>query len=192
MSQAKLERAKKEGRYLTPKQKEEQRRAELRKQALLASGVQIEGLAQAEKGKRPVYGNKKKKPGLKSKDDDDRSSTQALTPETRSPVVKTEDLPTSEPPSAAASPKVEVKDDWDAESGPQVEPKPEELATPEKTDGVKSDWDASSSDEESKPRPPKDAAKSTKPAAKSEPATQPKAKGIVVISSYTDVANEPM
>ena len=44
MPQAKREVAKKEGRLLTKKQKEEQRVAELRKQALLASGVQIEGL----------------------------------------------------------------------------------------------------------------------------------------------------
>ncbi|KAL5527046.1 hypothetical protein ACEPAG_5837 [Sanghuangporus baumii] len=166
---AKREQAKKEGRYLTPKQKEEQRRAELRKQALLASGVQIEGLSKSEKQKRPVYGNRKKKPGPKGRDDDDRSSTQALTPEVQSPVVKTEDLPTSEPPSAAASPKVDVRDDWDAESEHE---KPE---TPAAADGVKSDWDASSSDEESKSEPTK-AAKAPKRAAQPESAVQPKAK----------------
>ncbi|OCB84360.1 hypothetical protein A7U60_g8344 [Sanghuangporus baumii] len=165
---AKREQAKKEGRYLTPKQKEEQRRAELRKQALLASGVQIEGLARGEKSKRPVYGNRKKKAGPKGKDDDDRSSTQALTPEVQSPVVKTEDLPSSEPPSAAASPKVEVKDDWGAESEPE---KPE---TPATADGIKSDWDASSSDEESKPESTK-ATKSPRRAAQPEPAVQSKA-----------------
>ncbi|KAN0140215.1 hypothetical protein V8E53_002111 [Lactarius tabidus] len=53
---AKRELAKKEGRFLTKKQKEDQRAAEIRRQALLASGVQIEGLQQpGALPKRPIY-----------------------------------------------------------------------------------------------------------------------------------------
>lgn len=149
---AKRELAKQAGTYLTPKQKKEREQAELRKQALLAAGgVKIEGLQQGAdvaKGKKPSYATRKKKPGMSGKDDDDRSSTQALTPEVQSPAVRTEELPASEPPSVVSSPKVDVKDDWDAES------EPEKPATPAPADDVKSDWDASSSDEEDKkPKP---------------------------------------
>jgi translation initiation factor 5B len=116
--QAKLELAKKEGRYMTKKQKEEKAAAELRRQALLASGVQIEGLQQQAgiSVKKAAFGNRKKK----------------------GPLVK----------EASASPapesRPETPDDIPEISSPShVEPTSEEA----KLDGVKDDWDASSGDE---------------------------------------------
>ncbi|KAI0034407.1 hypothetical protein K488DRAFT_84025 [Vararia minispora EC-137] len=138
---AKREQAKKEGRLLTKKQKEEQRAAEIRRQALLASGVQIEGLQQKENSpasaaKRPFYG-KKKGPAVKS-------SPASSVPQTPQPPSPKELAP--EHPEVALPPgevKVDdVKSDWDASSGDEKQP----------VAGVKSDWDASS-DEEEKPVP---------------------------------------
>ena len=129
---------------MTPKQKAEQKQAELRRQLLEQSGM-VEGLKQSQpdRPKKVVYGNRKKKPGPQ-KDTDNLSVTQVSTPETMSPALKTDDLPVSEPPEtpqSAASPMVDVKDDWDAES---EEEKP---AEPAPGADVKSDWDASSEDE---------------------------------------------
>ena len=142
--------ARKEGRLLTKKQKEERALAEIRKKALLASGVQIEGLQQGggDRGKRPVYGNKKKKPGFGGKDDD-KESVQASTPGIQSPALTVSDLPEAAP-SPVTAPPDSVKSDWDAESEDE---KPSQDPEPAKAD-VKSDWDATSSDEEGKkPKP---------------------------------------
>ena len=144
--------AKKEGRLLTKKQKEERAAAEIRKKALLASGVQIEGLQQqANGGERPrkvVYGRKKKVGGGAKENPstlDDKSSA-PVTSAVQSPVSKTESLP---PPSPSPAPTDDVKDDWDAESDPdQVSP-----SVP--AEDVKSDWDASSDDESNKLEPVK-------------------------------------
>ncbi|KIK45282.1 hypothetical protein CY34DRAFT_547756 [Suillus luteus UH-Slu-Lm8-n1] len=115
---AKLELAKKEGRYMTKKQKEEKAAAELRRQALLASGVQIEGLQQqaGTAVKKAAFSNKKKK----------------------GPLAKE--------PSASPAPesRPETPDDiFEIPSPSHVEPTSEEA----KLDGVKDDWDASSGDE---------------------------------------------
>ncbi|KAL6297969.1 hypothetical protein BKA93DRAFT_107987 [Sparassis latifolia] len=162
---AKRELAKKEGRLLTKKQKEEQRAAELRKQALLASGVQIEGLQQAfstHPAKKVVYGNRKKKAP---------ASATGSGPATRehSPV-REEKPPIAEPvaqPSEESAEKVEgVKDDWDASSDEE-----QKLA-----EGVKESWDESSGDEEgeaAKPSPTANGA--AKAASSSKPATAEKA-----------------
>ena len=78
---------------LTKKQKEEQRAAELRKQALLASGVQIEGLQQhgdTPKPKKVVYDNRKKKKGP-------ASAAGSSHPGTRDPSPVREEKPTPEP-----------------------------------------------------------------------------------------------
>ncbi|KAH9905067.1 uncharacterized protein BXZ73DRAFT_85280 [Epithele typhae] len=145
---AKREIAKKEGRLLTKKQKEEQRAVELRKQALLASGVQIEGLQQGGSGpapKRVVYDNRKKKKAPAS-----AAGTQTNShPGTRdpSPVREASPSPAPEPapaPSAAApeAPASEadddVKDDWEASSDEEQE----------KKEAVKDSWDADSDEEE--------------------------------------------
>ncbi|VDC01114.1 unnamed protein product [Peniophora sp. CBMAI 1063] len=146
---AKRELAKKEGRLLTKKQKDEQRAAELRRQALLKSGVTIEGLQQREPGapaKKPVYDNKKKKGGKGPQQGTSATSSPAPSaPATPAPAPKKELSP--EPAPAPAPEKDDdVKDDWDASSEDE-KPKAE----------VKSDWDASSDEEEEKApaEPPK-------------------------------------
>ncbi|KIK55367.1 hypothetical protein GYMLUDRAFT_76583 [Collybiopsis luxurians FD-317 M1] len=131
---AKRELAKKEGRLLTKKQKEERAAAEMRKQALLASGVQIEALQQpaaAAGPKKVVYGNRKKK-GPAANDASPASSR----PRTPEPVVSEEKVETPAP--AQVSAESPAKDDWDASSG-------------EEKEGVKDSWDASSDEEEKKP-----------------------------------------
>ncbi|KIM45784.1 hypothetical protein M413DRAFT_440821 [Hebeloma cylindrosporum] len=156
---AKRELAKKEGRLLTKKQKEEKQMAEIRKQALLASGVQIEGLQQASGTgppavKKVVYGNRKKKgPGAKD------ASPAPSRP--RSPEVVEDRAPKPQPvqvkPTEAAN--GDAKSDWEASSGEEeVKPEASVHASPD----VKDDWDASSEDEEARPSP-KPAAPSIKP-----------------------------
>ncbi|KAG8763881.1 hypothetical protein FRC11_010001 [Ceratobasidium sp. 423] len=147
---AKREQLKKEGKLLTAKQKAEKQAAEIRRQALLQSGVKIEGL-QSSGGagsapKKVVYGSKKKKPAPGPKD----SSTVASSDRAPSPP------PESTPASPAVAPaNTAAKDEWDASSDeepPAIEAKP--AAAP----GVKDDWDASS-EEEAPPKPePKDEA----------------------------------
>ncbi|KAG7096504.1 hypothetical protein E1B28_003934 [Marasmius oreades] len=138
---AKRELAKKEGRLLTKKQKEERAMAEMRKQALLASGVQIEGLQQgsgASTSKKVVYGNRKKKP-LGNKDSSPAPESRPRSPEPAAPGV--EDKPQESEPSVAEL----VKDEWDATS---------EEETPQTQESVKDSWDASSDEEkETKPGP---------------------------------------
>ncbi|KAF9242947.1 hypothetical protein BU15DRAFT_86712 [Melanogaster broomeanus] len=158
---AKRELAKKEGRLLTKKQKEEKVAAELRKQALLASGVQIEGLHQSggrtPAGKKVVYGNRKKKgPAAKEKD----SAPVSPAPESR--PLSPEPVPDS--PSPSPSPQElptkadDDKDDWDATS----EEEDNKDSTPA---AVKDSWDASSEDEGSTPAPPREIKPSVKPPA---------------------------
>ncbi|XP_006459793.1 hypothetical protein AGABI2DRAFT_184341 [Agaricus bisporus var. bisporus H97] len=133
---AKRELAKKEGRLLTKKQKEERQMAERRKEALLASGVYIEGLQQPSGGgapKKPVYGNKKKKP-LKT-------SSPAADSRPRSPAHIPE-------PDTQETPKVEVvddvKSDWENSADEQ---KSISGTQPESQSEVKDTWDASSDEE---------------------------------------------
>lgn len=103
---------------MTKKQKEEKAAAELRRQALLASGVQIEGLQQQAgiPSKKVAFGNRKKKGPL------GKEATGSPTPESR-PETPDNILETSAPS--------------------HVEPTTEEA----KLDGVKDEWDASSGDE---------------------------------------------
>ncbi|TDL29015.1 hypothetical protein BD410DRAFT_810858 [Rickenella mellea] len=156
---AKRELAKKEGRLLTKKQKEERAAAEIRKQALLASGVQIEGLQQQGNGGAPqrkvVYSSRKKKaPGGAPKD----ASKEA------SPAP--EEKPQTPPPQRVeqaevkATPTNEEVDEWDADSD-QGETKDAPSA-----DSPKDEWDASS-DEDGQPQATP-AAPSNKPAPKKD------------------------
>ncbi|KAI8984932.1 hypothetical protein BD414DRAFT_523018 [Trametes punicea] len=179
---AKREQLKKEGRLLTKKQKEEQRAAELRKQALLASGVQIEGLQQSggeQRPKKPVYDSRKKKKGPTSV----ASAASGSHPGTREPSPVREAKPASpeaasKPVPAAPEPRPEspveekdVKDDWDASSGDEEGMKP---------DGVKDSWDQSSGDEaEEAPKAAEKASAangSAKPATKAAPSKAVSAK----------------
>ena len=122
--------------------------AEIRKQALLASGVQIEALQQPSGAgpvpKKVVYGNRKKKPVVK-----DASPAPESRP--RSPEAV-------RPPSPPPAPE---KDDWDATSE-EEDVKVEEGAKAPAPEGVKDSWDDSSDEE--KPSAPVDA----KPAAPSK------------------------
>ncbi|TFL05444.1 hypothetical protein BDV98DRAFT_500164, partial [Pterulicium gracile] len=140
---AKKELAKKEGRLLTKKQKEEKAAAERRKAALLASGVQIEGLQQPSgTTKKAVYGKKKKGPSAQSE------APAASHPSSRS---ETPDVvsPAPQPPSSPAPPtEAEPKDDWDASSDEENVPP---ATHPDGGDDVKSDWDASSDEDEPAP-----------------------------------------
>ncbi|TCD69173.1 hypothetical protein EIP91_008469 [Steccherinum ochraceum] len=146
---AKRELAKKEGRLLTKKQKEDLRAAELRKQALLASGVQIEGLQQHPSGdqssKRVVYGNRKKKPAS------ERSESKPATRE-HSPAPEEPPAPAPAPAPVEPAPVGDVKEDWEASS--------DEEAAAAAEAKVKDSWDDDSADESTEPSP----GKNTKPA----------------------------
>ncbi|KAJ4491720.1 hypothetical protein C8R41DRAFT_833842 [Lentinula lateritia] len=149
---AKRELAKKEGRLLTRKQKEEKAAAEIRKQALLASGVQIEGLQQSSNmpTKKVVYSNRKKKGPTTN--GASPASSRPRTPE--SPVVqeeKKDSILNLADGSLAPANKLEeaeeasAKDDWDASSDEDTKPA---------SDGKKDSWDASSDEGvELKPTP---------------------------------------
>lgn len=133
--------AKKEGRLLTKKQKEEQRVAELRKQALLASGVQIEGLQHngAPASKKVVYGNRKKK--------GPSGAAASSSPVTREPSPE-RDISSSPAPAPPKDLEEDVskvdepKDDWDASSEDEAS---KLSVAPE---AVKDDWDASSDEDQ--------------------------------------------
>ncbi|KAI0260503.1 hypothetical protein BC834DRAFT_900115 [Gloeopeniophorella convolvens] len=150
---AKRELAKKEGRLLTKKQKEDQRAAEIRKQALLASGVQIEGLQQpGAPSKRPVYRNRKKGPTNR---DSPAPDSAPQTPQPPPPKELTpEPIPEPEPAPTGTAPD-DVPDDWEA-SGDE-----EKTAPP--TADVKGSWDDSSDEEQEKQpaTPPAPAPRST-------------------------------
>ncbi|KAI9449493.1 P-loop containing nucleoside triphosphate hydrolase protein [Lactarius psammicola] len=156
---AKRELAKKEGRLLTKKQKEDQRAAEIRRQALLASGVQIEGLQQAgAPPKRPVYGNRKR--GGPAKGASPAPDSVPQTPEPSRPnELASEPTPELEsgqsPPGSATD---DVQDDWEASSEEET-PLPAEM---------KESWDDSSDEEEAEAAP----VTVTTPAQKPTPAPQ--------------------
>ncbi|KAH6915473.1 hypothetical protein BKA70DRAFT_1420426 [Coprinopsis sp. MPI-PUGE-AT-0042] len=141
---AKREQLKKEGKLLTKKQKEEQKMAELRKQALLASGVQVEGLQASGSAppaaKKVVYGNRKKK-GPATKEPSSKDASPAPESRPRSP-----ELPASPSPAPALKPEGEAKSDWDASSDDEPEVKAADSA-------VKDSWDASSDEEKPEPAP---------------------------------------
>ncbi|KAK7051356.1 eukaryotic translation initiation factor 5B [Paramarasmius palmivorus] len=147
---AKRELAKKEGRLLTKKQKEERAMAEMRKQALLASGVQVEGLQQGGGAPKKVnYGARKKK-GPSTKDSSPAPESRPETPAPATPVITEKPLEPQQPEKGAE------KDDWDASSDE------EEAAPTVAPESVKDSWDASSDDEEEKEKkPPAKAANGT-------------------------------
>lgn len=121
--------------------------AELRKKALLQSGVQIEGLQQATgngaPSKKVVYGNRKKKgPAAKG-----TAKEASPAPVSRPGTPDSTATPPPETPKEGSVADDEVKDDWDASS------EDESKAAP-KAEGIKDSWDASSDDEDSKAHPP--------------------------------------
>ncbi|KAI9511278.1 hypothetical protein F5148DRAFT_1172355 [Russula earlei] len=141
---AKRELAKKEGRLLTKKQKEEQRAAEIRKQALLASGAQIEGLQQpTAPSRRPVYSNRKK--GGHAKGGSPAPDSVPQTPDPLPPKeLALEPVPNHEPePTPVVKSAQDVPDDWAASSEEENTPVAE----------VKDAWDESSEADEEDPAP---------------------------------------
>jgi translation initiation factor 5B len=113
---------------LTKKEKDRKHMADIRKQALLASGVQIEGLQQvAGNGvpKKVVYGSNRKKKGPEARDP--------------SPIPESGSRPLS-PQLLEEEEGEDVKDDWEASSEDQSKP-----VAPE---DVKDDWEISSEGEE--------------------------------------------
>jgi translation initiation factor 5B len=142
--QAKRELARKEGRLLSEKQRKEKQMAEIRRKALLASGVQIEGLQQQQQGdglqapKKVVYGNRKKK-GLNSKDSA-RDSPGPSRPETPIPEATTTSTPHGASDIASQPTNEDAKSDWEKSSD-------EEEIIPQAPPGVKEEWDASSDEE---------------------------------------------
>lgn len=162
----KRELAKKEGRLLTKKQKEEKAAADRRRQALIASGVQIEGLQQPSgvpSAKKVTYGSRKRK-GPLGKDSTPASPAPESRPLSPAPVS----APASPSPASAELPnKVDdVKDEWDASSV-------EEDTGPAPTPAVKDSWDASSGDEESAPPPSENKPTKAPPILAAPPPSQP-------------------
>lgn len=160
--QAKKEQLKKEGKYLTKKQKEEKAAAELRKKALLESGVvKIEGLQQQQNGqasgasKKMVYGSRKRKGPIAKEDLVTKEVEKADTDEVAESVA-----PEPDESVAASAPK----EDWEASDDEKSEEEKVEIKKPP----VKDSWDASSDEEEAvtsptSPAPPKGAKPQPKP-----------------------------
>src|ERR1700735_870793 len=148
-SQAKREQAKKEGTLLTKKQKEEKAAAELRKQALLKSGVQIEGLQASGSGppagKKVVYGNRKKKGPGGAGMSAEASPVPVSRPLSPEPTPEHTPAPTSPAKVEKLPANDDVKSDWDASSDDEAKA----TAGP----NIKDSWDASSEDEDKKPMP---------------------------------------
>ena len=102
----KRELAKKEGRLLTKKQKEEKAAAERRRQALLASGVRIEGLQQPSGvGTKVKYGSRRKKEPFNDANAPAPTSRPSSPPRSPSPAP-------DEPPNKP----VDVEYEWDVSS----------------------------------------------------------------------------
>jgi translation initiation factor 5B len=145
--EAKRELAKKEGRLLTKKQREDKVLAERRKEALLASGVQIEGLQQATghdapAGKKVVYGNRKKK-GLELREALSAPGSRPISP---APVAQIAQMPV-ESSKEGEQVQDDVKDAWDVSSD-------ERETSAAVVGSVKDSWDASSDEEGNAPPSP--------------------------------------
>jgi translation initiation factor 5B len=132
--------------------------AEIRKQALLASGAQIEGLQQgagAPSAKKVVYGNRKKKGPTANISP---ASSRPRSPESVSAVAPSLPPPAEEPAVVAGG---GAKDDWDASTDDEA------------AKNVKDDWDDSSDEEVSAPPP-------TEKATPAPTLTKPQTKGELV------------
>ncbi|KAI9696823.1 MAG: hypothetical protein M1836_005185 [Candelina mexicana] len=133
----KIERQRKEGSYLTPAQKKEREKIELRKKQMLDAGARVEGLGEAPETKRPVYDSKKKK----------------------DPKKRAEEVKREEEKATAAAAEEEARRQEEAERIRVVEERAKvqaEAAAAEvesEDDGVKDSWDAPSDEEEEEPKP---------------------------------------
>ncbi|KAI9718569.1 MAG: hypothetical protein M1812_004020 [Candelaria pacifica] len=129
----KIERQRKEGSYLTPAQKKEKEKNELRKKQMLEAGARVEGLGEAAETKRPVYDSKKKKDPKKraeeAKREEEKVAAAAAEEEARrqkekEKIRQAEEKAKAEAEAAAAEAESEddgVKDSWDAPSDEEEE-----------------------------------------------------------------------
>jgi len=139
----KKEQLKREGKLLTPAQREANRRNELKREQMLKSGAVVAGLGEeGVERKKPVYDNKKKK-GLKKPGDDVKAQEEKEAAEAGARrqaevderVRLQEEKAKAEAAAAAAEPESDGLEDWDA------------VSDADEAD-VKESWDASSGDEE--------------------------------------------
>ncbi|KAG9019509.1 hypothetical protein FRB90_001170 [Tulasnella sp. 427] len=145
---ARREQLKKDGLILTAKQKKERAAAEMRRQALIASGAVVAG--QADKAASGSGGGAPKfKYGGKSKGQKQTkapSSTVASDSTPASPAISEATLPSVAEPVPSPSKAVEkpaAKDSWEDSDEEEAAPP----AAPAAQSGVKDDWDASSDEE---------------------------------------------
>merc|ERR1712096_359575 len=121
------ERLKKEGKLLTPQQKEQKRRAEAMLEAMKQQGLVIPNkeTIDGEKPKKVVYG-KKKKPPQKQQQQQQPQQQQAEPVVEETPVEKSNGVVVEEPKKEevveALKPGVveEIADDWDAEPADDI------------------------------------------------------------------------
>lgn len=146
--QEKREIAKKEGRLLTKKQKEERAAAELRREALLKSGVIVEGLQQggsAPAQKKVSYGSRKKKPGQTAAPS--VADTASPAPGTPEPLHEEDEAPATP---AKTEEKAEDSDAWDASDSDGDAKSPAPVPPTPQADGdddSPDDWEKDSDDE---------------------------------------------
>jgi translation initiation factor 5B len=135
----KIAQLKKEGKYLTKAQKEQQARNEMRlKQMLQTGSVQVAGAEDGatEKHKRPVY-DRKRKGGKKGAEETKKDEDEAQVEE-KLEELKIEETPEPEieEPVAQPEPEEDELEDWEAMADAQ--------------DGVKESWDMETDEEEAK------------------------------------------
>ncbi|KAF3942226.1 hypothetical protein ABW19_dt0200853 [Dactylella cylindrospora] len=141
----KVAQLKKEGKYLTKAQKQQQQQNQLRLQQLIDAGAQIEGLADpsASAKKKPVYDKKKRKGGKQEKD----AETEVNHEET---ARKQKELEAQLAAEKAAKEEEERKAaEAEAEAGPKDEEDVAESweAAAEEDDDVKESWDMDTDDD---------------------------------------------
>ncbi|KAF2089690.1 hypothetical protein K490DRAFT_55270 [Saccharata proteae CBS 121410] len=148
----KIEQLKREGKYMTKKQKEEQARMEARMKQMLESGAKVAGLEAPAEKKKPVYDRKKKAPKKEEPKVDEQAEEEARKKLEELRIVKEqEERAAAEAEKARADAEAKKAededelDDWealaDAEDGVK---KPQE--------DLKDSWDASSDEEDGKPK----------------------------------------
>eukprot|EP00111_Clytia_hemisphaerica_P004565 TCONS_00013108-protein len=124
-----IARLKKEGKFLTPAQKEQKRKAEAMLAAMREQGIHVpskDDTTAAEKPKRPQYG-RKKKPG---KNNQQQKQKEEVTEETKTEEPPKSPEPTKEEPQEKKKEeekKEDVTDSWDANDA---------------DDGIADSWDA--------------------------------------------------
>lgn len=145
----KKEQLKKEGKLLTPAQREANRRNELKREQMLAAGLKVAGLAEeAPEKKKPVYDNKKKKglkkPGEEARLQEEKEAAEAEAKrqaEAERLRLEAEEKAQAEAEAAAAAQPTESDglEDWEA------------VADADDAN-VKESWDMSSGDERDSPK----------------------------------------